>query len=293
MFYLLGLPLIAHHFGRLKNRQNLIAAVFLYITSTAVFSIIQYAYYPNLRNLQYLGWDPHQYRMFGTVFDTSTSSALYGLILIFLIVKGKASLKNPFLWFGSSVLFGVIGALTYARGFYLAFTATFLYHLVIHNKKIISAFYLILIAVGLLVVIPKPPGESANLRRVFTIQSRVADYETGFTLFRHNLLFGVGYNHLRYVKPDQSGDTTNHAASSLSSSFLIILSTMGLVGFVTFVLMLINLAKTSRVAAYSIIFVSLYSLSDNIILHPLILFLVSTVVALGREVQTKHKKNAK
>lgn len=284
--YLGGIPYITHHFAKLKNNKSAVKAILAYAVATAFFSVIQYAYYPNLRNLEYLGWDPHQFRMFGTVFDTSTAAALYGLILLFLVFCGKKYL-SPIMWLGSIVLYGVFGALTYSRGFYLALSVTLLYHLLIKNKRIVLALYLILTAVVLILLIPKPTGESANLTRMFTVQARAQDYQTGIQIWQKNPLTGVGYNHLGYIKPGDD-DKNNHATASLSSSFLIILATTGVIGLAAYVLMLFKFSQTSQIGLYSILFLSLFSFSDNILLHPLILFMETYILAWGLTSRTSR-----
>ena len=42
----------------------------------SVLGILQYLLYPNLRNLSYLGWDPHYYRLFSTFLDPNFAGLL-------------------------------------------------------------------------------------------------------------------------------------------------------------------------------------------------------------------------
>ena len=279
--YLLGIPYVLHHVQQRKKHKESLKPMLLYAAFTAAFAIVQYLYYPNLRNLEYLGWDPHQFRVFGSVFDTSTAAALYGMILLFLMFVGKKIIKSPVVWLGSIIFFVVVGALTYSRGFYLSITITLLYYLLIANKRLVSALYVLLVAVALIALIPKPQGESANLMRLFTIQSRATDYQTAAALWQKNPILGIGYNHIRYVKPGALEDDYNHAGASLSSSFLIILVTTGIVGLAAYLLMLYKLSQTSQIAFYSIMFLSVFSLSDNIFLHPFVLFLETFFIAWG------------
>lgn len=292
IFYLLGIPYVVHHFNEVKRRKSLVTAFLIYAAVTAFLSVAQYMYYPNLRNLEYLGWDPHQFRMFGSVFDTSTAAALYGVILLFLMFYGKKYI-SPVLWLGSIILYGAFGALTYSRGFYISITITLLYYLVIKNKRLMSAAYLVLIAAALIILIPKPTGESANLTRMFTIQARANDYQEGIKIFEKNPILGIGYNHLRAVKPGAGDIENNHAGASLTSSYLIILSTMGIIGLTTFALMIFKLSQTSQIALYTLLFLSLFSFSDNILLHPFILFIETFIFALGIENVADSKKKQK
>src|SRR3989344_5829299 len=52
---------------------------------SALFGLMQYALYPNLRNLMYLGWDTHEYRVFGTFFDSGFAGIIYVLTLILIV----------------------------------------------------------------------------------------------------------------------------------------------------------------------------------------------------------------
>jgi hypothetical protein len=277
--YLKGLPYIAHYLKDKIVHKSASYTILLYIALTATYAVIQYLFYPNLRNLEYLGWDPHQFRMFGSVFDTSTAAAIYGLILIFLVFEGRKLLRVRALWIASIVAFGVFGALTYSRGFYISIIVTLLYLLIIKHKRLISAAYLVLMAAAVIILLPKPAGESANLTRTFTVQARAADYEKGLEVWKKNLVFGVGYNHLRYAKPGAGDTAGNHAGASLTSSFLIVLATMGIVGLAAFCLMLLKLSALNTLSFYTIVFLSLFSLSDNILLHPFILFMEVFLIA--------------
>ena len=162
LLYLLGIPYVLHHVKKEKSKQ-LIKGYILFIGLTLLFSLVQYGLYPNLRNLQYLGWDPHLYRAFGVVFDVSIASAIYGLILLALIFTGRAIIKQPALWIVLTVIYALFGFLTYARGLYVSMAITLLYYLLVKNKQLKSALYLLLFVGVLLLIIPKPFGEGGNL----------------------------------------------------------------------------------------------------------------------------------
>ena len=64
-----------------KHRSELKRQILAIISIlTIITTIIQYFLYPDLRNLIYLGWDPHLYRTFGIFFDTTVSASIYGLL---------------------------------------------------------------------------------------------------------------------------------------------------------------------------------------------------------------------
>jgi hypothetical protein len=61
--------------------------VLLFIDGIVVLLIgyLQYFFYQNLKNLFYLGWDNHLYRMFSSFFDPNFVGAFFVLYFIFLI----------------------------------------------------------------------------------------------------------------------------------------------------------------------------------------------------------------
>lgn len=122
---------------------------------------------------------------------------------------------------------------------------------------------------------PRPFGEGVNLLRTSTIESRLTDYDQGLKLWQKNPVFGVGYNRIRYLKPAIGEELRgeSHAGASFHSSYLIILVTAGVVGLGAFAYWLWTIAKISNFTIISAIFLGVYSLFDNILLHPFILFL--------------------
>ncbi len=271
-YFILGIYLYKH-FLRLKNRRDLLTpGIILFIISILITSFIQYFLYPNLRNLSYLGWDPHQFRIFGVFFDTSISSAIFGLVLIYLFIKFKDFLFSKMSRYLLIFAFIILGLLTYSRGFYISILVTLIYFL-IKNKKIQYLFLLLGIFIISLYIIPKPFGEGVNLLRTYSIESRFSQNRQGLKNWYKNPLFGVGYNHLKSVNKIQFV-YPEHASSAYPSSYVTILATSGLIGLFFFILALKSLWSYSKVSRYFILFLSVFSFMDNILLHPFILFLL-------------------
>ncbi len=272
-FYFISIMYLHYFVKKQKDLYEYIRPGLLFFTVlTLIFSFLQYFLYPNLRNLTYLGWDPHLFRIFGVFFDTSIASAVFGLIILFLILNYRKFKFSNFSKIVLIVSFFVIGLLTYSRGFYLAILSTLFLYLII-NKRL---KYLIVI-LGLfsfaLLILPKPFGEGVNLLRTYSIESRVKDYNDGLIQWKKSPVFGIGYNHLRSIRTSDSG-LTSHSASAYQSSFLTVLVTSGIIGLVSFLLAVKSLWKFSLASRYYILFVTLFSLMDNILLHPYILFLL-------------------
>jgi hypothetical protein len=248
-------------------------------SSIIVTSFIQYFFYPDLRNIIYLGWDPHLYRMVGTFFDPPIAGAIFSILLFYLLLS-KQILRVP-----RVVLIGILGVmifLTYSRITYIAFFLTMCLWLLREKGITYIAVFIFICVIGLAIV-PKPFGESVNLARVFSIESRVVNYEESIDIWMKSPLYGIGYNRLRYVRESYTTDRDNfessHAGASLHSSFLIILATGGVIGLILFISMLVYLGQLSQVGLYITLFLSIASLTDNVILHPFILFLYFFLLA--------------
>ena len=271
-YFILGIYIHKYFTSKKNNRVVITSGMVLFIISVLITSFIQYFLYPNLRNLIYLGWDPHQFRIFGVFLDTSISAAIYGLVLIYLLVK-----YNDFLFSKMSrnlllLAFMILGLLTYSRGFYISILITLIYYL-FRNKNIKYIFLLFGVFIISLYIIPKPFGEGVNLLRVYSIESRIYQNREGLKNWYKSPLFGVGYNHLKSVNKIQSV-YPEHASSAYPSSFITVLATSGLVGLLFFILALKSLWNYSKMSKYFILFLSVFSLMDNILLHPFILFLL-------------------
>lgn len=267
-------------------RKLYLRSLQLFVGLTALFSVAQYTLYPNLRNLKYLGWDPHQYRIFGTFLDTSAAGAIFGLILIFLYFR-RAVFPDKRLLYTLSGLYIILGLLTYSRAFYVSIFITIAWLLVVRRSYALLGGVAVFFVVALL-LLPKPFGEGVNLLRTASIESRIVNDTEAVNLAKNNLLFGVGYNHLRYSRDSNiqnPAEPLGHSGASFHSSFLIILTTTGVVGLALFMLLLIRLGGISEVASHYLIFLSAFSLLDNVLLYPVVM--VFFLLLLGLETGAK------
>ncbi len=250
----------------------------IFISLTAVSSVLQYIFYPDLRNLIYSGWDPHLYRMFGAFFDTSVAGAIYGLIFI-LVLTHENLIKNKYLKIFVLALFFIFIFLTYSRTLYIAIVLTSIL-IAIKNKQFKFLLILPIVLLILIFIMPKQSGEGVNLARTFSIESRIEDYRVAFNLWSKKPVIGYGYNRIRYVK--ELSDISSHAGASFHSSFLVILVTSGVVGLVLFIASLVQLSVISGGFIY-VFFLSIVSLADNVLLHPMILFLFLILLVSNRK----------
>lgn len=239
-------------------------------------SLLQYFLYPDLRNLLYMGWDPHLSRLIGTFFEPPVSGSVFGLLALFIFLKGKSVGINSTL---RQFIITALGAgvfLTYSRGIYIAFFLTLFIYLI--KQKYYRGIFAMVVAFAIAVVlVPKPFGEGVNLLRVYSIKSRAADYQVAIETWKQKPLFGVGYNRIRYERPDREEDMKkygySHAGSAFSSSFMTMLAAGGIVGLLAMLAALWSLAHLNMFSFFGVIFISIASMIDNLWFHGMVLFL--------------------
>ena len=200
-----------------------------------IFALVQYFLWPNLKALEFLQYDPHFYRAVGTFLDPGFTGIILVLTLILMSVKNLG--KNWKFW----VVWGIVYlalALTYSRASWLAFFVGMSF-LSFYKKS----WKLFLFIIGLLFLtwflIPQPVGEGGKLTRTYTIQSRFENYQQAVKIIKERPILGVGFNTLRYYQKKQGFLTeenwqTNQAGAGLDNSWLFVLATTGVLGFVSY-----------------------------------------------------------
>lgn len=238
-------------FKKVLNR-----GISIIVIITILTTITQYFLYPDLRNLLYLGWDPHLQRTFGVFFDTSIAASIYGLIFLF---SQDIFIKTFYL---------IFLILSFTRSAYFALIISVIYLSL--NSRFTKIIIFVLIFVTLIFLAPKPTGEGAKLTRTFTIMSRIKDNEVGFRLFLKKPFLGYGYNRLKYVR----GIPSSNAGSAFSSSYLTMLVSSGIMGLISLMGLMRFLWKKQKKSRALLIFLGIVSLFDNVIFHPFVIFLV-------------------
>lgn len=229
-----------------------------------VITAIQYIFFPNFWNLYALGWDPHLYRASAIYFDVFIAAAVYGSFAFFWYSRKQKVM---------AFLFVIALALTFSRSAYVAFAISVSYVFITQKKwKELCAIFCVFVA--LIVLIPKPFGEGVNLLRTSSINSRILDYKLGIALWQKKPLFGFGYNRIRFAKEQSNlvpADDRSHSLSSFHSSFLIILVTTGIMGFIFFAILVGLFFKKYPAMRIYVIYILCMSLFDNVLLHVLVL----------------------
>lgn len=213
-------------------------------TALAVLGCTQFVFYPDLRNLEYLGWDPHYYRLFSTFLDPNFA----GIILVLTILLGwyVRSFLSKWMWV---VFLGVTVLtlyLTYSRSSFLAFLAALTVIGIIKSHLRNILILALLVMVGM-VFIPKPGGDTLRLDRMESTLARLGNWKESIVLFQSSPVFGHGFNTLRYVQEkSDTGTSFSRAASGVDSSVLFILVTTGIAGLAAYVWLVIRSATLAK-----------------------------------------------
>lgn len=208
--------------------------------------LAQYFLYPNLRNLAYLGWDPHEFRVFSTLLDPNFT----GIVLVLTLLLGLYLWEKKWVGKWSVVTWSLIILaalfLTYSRGSLLAILIAGGAWLMMKRK---IGWLLVggLVFATILLVLPRPGGEGVNLLRTMSVESRLENSIAAGKLFLTSPIFGHGFDTLRFVRPQVEvtnaiGDLS-HSASGYHDSWLFLLATTGIIGLAAYIWIWASFAK--------------------------------------------------
>lgn len=215
--------------GSLVSSVFLLRGLFFLGTGLAVAGLFQFVFYPDLRNLIYLGWDPHYYRVFSTLFDPNFVGILFVLTLI---VGIYLFLQKKNLW-----AIGGIGVtmtallLTYSRSSYLGFLAAIGTWIVIRKKWKVGLVGLLLFLVAI-VYLPRPGREALSLDRFDSTVSRLSNWSESVQRISQKPMLGYGFNVLPFLQQESS--VSSKAGAGIDNSFLFVGVTTGLVGLIAY-----------------------------------------------------------
>jgi len=279
-----------------KIKNLLVFAGFLIV----VLGYIQYFLYPNLRNLYYLGWDEHLYRLFSVFLDPNFAGAFFVLYFLFVLNILIDSFKKQARFF--SLFFGIISFLTliaiyltYSRSALLMLITGSFVFLLLHTRKSFSISIVIIFLLITLLLPKVNKTEGTNFFRIASSEARLGSAKQSIEIFRQNPIFGVGFNAYRYAKSRYGFRPSmleeSHADAGTDNSFLFLLATTGIVGFTAYLYMWfkilkINIRSKLLIASVSALFVD--SLFINSLFYSFLMFWMWTLVGFlpaGRQVR--------
>ncbi len=277
ILYVVGLACAASLSTHHSQAETLIRYIIIFLI---VGCLLQFGTLPDLAILKSAGWDPHRYRIVGSFLDSSVTAALLGMSLIYIV----CAKHTPYHRLIAAALLGLF-LLTYARGAYIALFIASLWLLSSWKALRTLAAVAVLCAI-VLIAAPKPQGEAGKLLRTSTIESRMRDWREGYRIWHNNPILGIGYNHIRDYK--STGfvkrihiEGYDHAGASFHNSFLMVAVTLGIVGLMVVLGMLGTLWQTVPYLRPYLVFISVYSMTDNILLLPPVLLMLSLILLAG------------
>lgn len=224
----------------------------------AAIGWIQYALYPDLRNLAYLGWDPHFNRIFGTYLDPNYFGLIMVLSLILVVTIGL--LDN---WLIGLLLFITL-LFTYSRSSFAALFISAGYLAAQSGRRLMFGVVAAAFALSLF-FLPRPAGVGVRLERTETIASRLTSWQEGLDIFSAYPILGIGFNTLRQVRASQDSglpNTQEHSGAGIENSLLFVAATTGLIGLLAFLWFLSgvwgNGSREVRAAGIAVIIHSLF-----------------------------------
>lgn len=236
--------------------RNRIPHLLLFSGSLVVVTgYIQYFFYPNLRNLYYLGWDEHLYRMFSAFFDPNFAGAFFVLFFIFILGLIYKYIKNSLI--SRAIVLGLLDFfvliaiyLTYSRSAFIMLIVSLSVFLFFIKKW----KFIIPILIGLLLIVfivPKSfQTEGTNLLRTFSSQQRIVSSQVALKIFQTSPVFGVGFNAYRYAQNklglnNQLWQTT-HSGAGTDNSFLFVLATTGVIGLIAYLYLILRIFALAK-----------------------------------------------
>lgn len=273
-FYAAALYIVARDENLQRQSQ-----LFLWASgvSIAILGLFQYFLYPNLRNLSYLGWDPHEFRLFSTLLDPNFTGIilLLTLVLSTYIIQHKNTLWRNFVIVASGLTVLAL-LLTYSRGSFVAFISV-LTVWVIRQRHIKLGLLGLIFFCTAIFLLPRPSGEGINLLRTISIESRLTDNQEALNLFGQSPIIGHGFNTLRFVRnisasAIESGKNA-HSGGGFHNGWLTLLTTTGILGLTAFLYMWWKIYSQVQKEKKDLLLLTLtaafvHSLFDNSLFYP-------------------------
>lgn len=258
----------------------LLRGLFILGTGLATVGLLQFFFYPDLRNLMYLGWDPHYYRVFSILFDPNFA----GILFVLTMIVGVSLLKKK----RDIGIIGVIGVtmgallLTYSRSSYLALIAAVGTWIVINKKWKVGLVGLLLFLVAI-VYLPRPGREALSLDRFDSTVSRLSNWSESIQRIEQKPMFGFGFNVLPFLQVDSS--LPSKAGAGIDNSFLFVGITTGLVGLIAYFWLVWSWLRQKKSVWYraSLLAVIIHSLFVNSLFYPWVMLWVWVLTAAGEK----------
>lgn len=221
-----------------SHLQTWLKWILLTMVLVAVSGFIQLYVLPDLAILAKYGWDPHVGRLTTAMLDPNYAAAYLGMgvavALAIYFYSHRLHWQVGALVIASILLVAIL--LTYSRSGYL------MLGIILTVIAIFKSRWLLVVGavLGILAFIFIPRVQERIIGAIEIDDSaspRIISWQNSFQIASDNQPFGVGYNTYRYTQ-DRYGilnlDESGNAGAGADSSWLFILATTGIAGFLSF-----------------------------------------------------------
>lgn len=264
------------------SKAKLKLLIFAIGITIVVSGICQYVISPDIRHLAVSDWDPHYYRIVGTLLDPGFIGILLVLFLLFVFQNPP---NNKLHYYLLQITTYTTLALTYSRSSYLALLVASAS--VSYTKKswkpFIFTFFILLFTIFAL---PRSPGgEGVKLERTNSITARIQNWRNSFAIFSDHPVIGVGFNAYRYAQNNagflqSSNWLKSHAGAGADSSLLFVAATTGVIGLIFYLNLIRNLFLIKPIR-YELAALLTHSLFLNSLFYPFVLFWLAALVSIS------------
>lgn len=184
-----------------------------------------------------LGWDPHKNRLASTFFDPNFTGGYLSVCLSIVFHQLLVSKKRDRFTVISGIVMALALFFTFSRSAWAFFAFVVLIYGSFRNRFLL--IFAILLAFSAYFAVPRvqtrlagitDPSDSAHFRLI--------SWRNTLEIAGDNLILGTGYNTFRYAQVERgffdAGTYGGHSGAGSDSSFLLILATTGVLGFVLF-----------------------------------------------------------
>ncbi len=274
---------------KILTREKIIKYLSITGIILAVAGWIQYFFYPDLRNLFYLGWDPHYKRIFSTIFDPNYLGLIFVLTTIALFEFKKSTMN---IWALRIFIFITL-LFTYSRSSYVSLIISAFYYS-ITRKKSVAIILVIAAFISTIFFLPRRGGEGVKLERIFSINERITSMNEGIRLFTDHPLIGVGFNTLKYAKIQYGfiipNTIDNHSSTGIENSFIFVAATAGLLGLIIYFILLYKIFITGAdIVKISLIAVVVHGLFMNSLFFPPVMIWIWIIAGTGSGILKDYK----
>ena len=234
-----------------KEKVNSWFKIILFIgTLFIIIGFFQFVLLPDLSFLAVYGWDPHQQRIASTFLDPNYSGMIFVVIFviatsIFLYQKKRNKIIDFYPLIAAISFIALI--LTFSRSSYLAFlTAIATIGILKSPKLFIAILFLFVVAFSQITQVRARIAGALTLDE--TSKARLESWQKGLTIFKDNLLFGVGFNTYRFAQakygffsPDEPQG--GHSGAGSDSSIILVAATTGIIGLFFYLFFLFRILR--------------------------------------------------